>query len=368
MKGPWITIADKYLVRELAKALAASLTFFTVLSAIILMVREMDEMLEREATLGQALQYVMQATPQIAFQTLPFALLVAVSFSLNRLARHRELQAMMIGGLRIRRLALPILIFVALFTLLIPPAYNRIAAPLWQSAVDLMDYEIKGKSDPMSGKRHIWMLGRNNRTFHITVYRPQKQGLYAVDVFEIDPVSGLLTGRQYIRQAFYQPGGGWLCLDVVDREIQDDGTVITQFFPEQKYFWDEKPDDFKRITQKPEEMSLSDLQEMIVWSRHAGRDPVRYEVYYALKGGAFPFGLLVICLIGLSFSLTPTPAPGSVSLGLSLIFAFAYYGCMAFCVSFAEKGLFDPYFGTWLPNILFGIPAGIKLLIADART
>ena len=368
MSRPPIGTVDRYIFREFARALLAALAFFWVLSCVIVLFQSMDNFLKHDASFVLGCEYVILAAPQLASQCLPFAVLVGVTFSLGQLSRHQELQAMIIGGYRARRLAWPILASVAVLALMVPVVYDTIVAPAWQEADDIMSIRIKNPGgERRAGRKDIWMLGRNDRSFHVAMYRPLERGLYGVDVLETDPKTGLPVQRLRARKAFFEGSSVWRFEDVILREFQPDGSVETSFRDRVTLFIDETPEKFGRITQKPEEMSIGDLREMIQWSEDAQYDTARYEVYLALKAHAFPFGLVVLSLIGICFSLRPVPGSVSIGLGLSLVLAFAYYGLMAFCVSFAEKGMMGPVFATWLPNAVFGIPGAVIFARMDAR-
>lgn len=367
MSRPVIGTVDRYIFLEFGKALLATLGFFAALGTVIVMFGEMDEFLQNDASFWLACRYVLLATPHLIVQGLPIVILVAVTFSLGRLARNRELQAMIAGGYRMRRLAWPIVATVSLAALATPLLYDRVVAPAQQESESLMRYNIKRKGDRLAGQKDIWMLGQDHRTFHVALYVPLERQLRALDIVEVDAEGGGPLRRLRVRIAEYQSYGNWLFKDVVVRTFNPDRTVTTKHIDELIYLMPEVPDDFGRTSQKPEEMSLRDLRQMIQRNHDAGYSAAQYEVYYALKGKAFPAGLVILALIGICFTLRPRSASVSIGFGISLLVAFGYYGVLAFCVSFAEMGLINASFSVWIPNLLLGIPAVASFAILDHR-
>ncbi len=368
MSRIWIGTLDRYIFTEFIRALLGMLAFFAVLSVVIVLFSEVDEFLKNDPPWSLVIQYIACSVPYFISRCLPFAVLAAVTFTLGRLSRNRELQAMIVGGYRAHRIAWPILVTVAVFALVTPFFHDIVVAPAWQKAEDLMVLDIKNKGELMTGRRDIWLIGQDERTFHVAMHRPYLNGLYGVDIIESDPETAIPIRRLRVRQAFYQPSGTWHFEDVVERRFNPDGTVTTQFHDSYEYQMDETPERFLRMTQKPEDMSLKDLREEVYKAQKAGLNSARFQVYLTLKGSAFPFGFLVLSLIGICFSLQPGSGSLSIGLGLSLIMAFAYYVGVAFCVSFVENGILHPVAGPWIPNLVIGIPALGAFIYKDQRT
>ena len=70
---------------------------------------------------------------------------------------------------------------------------------------------------------------------------------------------------------------------------------------------------------------------------------------------AYPFGNLVIVLIGLPFAMMIRSRKGStfVSLGIALVLGFLYYVTNAVALAFGKSALLPPIVAAWAAPLLF---------------
>jgi LPS export ABC transporter permease LptG len=81
---------------------------------------------------------------------------------------------------------------------------------------------------------------------------------------------------------------------------------------------------------------------------------------------ALPFACLVFALAGLPLGVSTTRGSKSMGLVLSLILMLIYYLTFIGGTRIAGNAQFSPFFGAWLPNLMFGI-LGIYLIARSDR-
>ncbi|MDA0999561.1 MAG: LptF/LptG family permease, partial [bacterium] len=122
-----------------------------------------------------------------------------------------------------------------------------------------------------------------------------------------------------------------------------------------------KPADFKRTGQKPEEMSYLELDKYINTMKLNGVDITAYQVDLWAKL-SFPFVSFVLALVGVPFSLK-SQRSGGIALGvaLTLFIGTTYLVIFYMGLSLGHASRLPPVIAAWGPNALF-LAGGVYLL------
>ena len=115
-----IKILDKYIFRELLTPFMYSLFVLTMIFLVNFVIRAMDRILGKGLSFFVILEYIALNLAWILALAIPLSVLVAVLLAYGRLATDHEVTAMRSGGISLRRIMAPALVFsilVGSFTL-----------------------------------------------------------------------------------------------------------------------------------------------------------------------------------------------------------------------------------------------------------
>lgn len=145
--------------------------------------------------------------------------------------------------------------------------------------------------------------------------------------------------------------GAWRVNQVIAHEYNQDGT-FRRYIKDQDYFSiNRTPEDFGRVIQDPEQMSLSDLKHLVDAIREAGQNPRAYLPDLRIKQ-AFPFAIFFLGILGYAMSLRLGSVGKTSGIGLSLLAVIAYYMSLSVGKNLAKVGAIPSWLCAWLPNFI----------------
>src|SRR5690606_11767815 len=100
-------LLDRYLLRELLVPLGYCLGAFVLCWIAFDMFDELGDLLQYKLRAGDIVKYYLVRAPEFVALVLPFALLLALLYTLTNHARHHEVTAIRAAGVSLWRLALP---------------------------------------------------------------------------------------------------------------------------------------------------------------------------------------------------------------------------------------------------------------------
>jgi len=103
-----------YMARSFLHPLLGCVAGFCILFLIADVFNSLDEFLEARASVVDALSYYLLLVPRNLVHVVPMAVLLAVSFMMSGLTRHREITAIRGAGLSIGRVMMPVWLLAAL--------------------------------------------------------------------------------------------------------------------------------------------------------------------------------------------------------------------------------------------------------------
>jgi lipopolysaccharide export system permease protein len=102
-------ILERYIVTEFAKLLLLAVASFVVVFIMFDLFENMDNLMKFNVPPLASMVFFFYKIPFIIGQISPISVLVAVLISMGLLAKHGEITAMKAGGVRLLRMALPLL-------------------------------------------------------------------------------------------------------------------------------------------------------------------------------------------------------------------------------------------------------------------
>src|SRR5262249_48567721 len=105
---------DRYILRQFAVTMVFALLAFVIIFVAINMMENLDDFLDKHATIGIIATYYFHFVPEIIKLVLPVAMLLAALFTTGRMTGSNELTALKSGGMSLYRFMLPTVLFALL--------------------------------------------------------------------------------------------------------------------------------------------------------------------------------------------------------------------------------------------------------------
>ncbi len=147
-----------------------------------------------DAGTGALIRYYSYHTPTIIYQLIPVACLMAVLFTLSQLNKTNELTALYSVGMSLRRIAMPILISVAVVCVLSFLLGDQVLPRLIQKRNYVEFVEIKKRPGLYSTVKtnKIWFR-TENILFNIKTLNPETATAQGITLYYFDPTGNSLS-------------------------------------------------------------------------------------------------------------------------------------------------------------------------------
>jgi lipopolysaccharide export system permease protein len=354
-------VLSRYIGREFLKLLALWTSSFFLIFFVVELFERINTIILNKAPFYVILEYFLYKIPPFVAQTLPFATLLAALITLGILARNNEVVAMKAHGVSTYRIMLPLFVLAGAITVLIFICNETIVPYAARKATYIWSVKVKKEEERAFFQLNkIWYRGEN-AIYNIRLLEPKKNILQGVTIYYFDEAFNLRQ-RLDAREAQWR-GDGWTFYKVAIRAFLPDGEVKTEMYAEKDIPIPERPEDFKKGMQDPNEMTYGELKEYVERLRSDGYDPTRYVVELHKKV-SFPFLTLIMVLMGSPLALAASHGRGggiAQGVGVSLVIGFIYWVVFAISIAMGYAGTFPPFIAAWAPNIFFGLIGGFIL-------
>ncbi len=329
---------------------------FVLFTARILKLVEL--VVNRGVSLLEIAKLCFFVTPAFFEITVPMAFLLGLLWGFGRLSADREIIALKSCGVSLYQMTLPVAVFTAcvvggglFLTLHVRPWSN--------ASLKALLYEIT--------KTHA-TAGLKEKTFNNDF-----EGL-VIYAEEIRPPGNILHGVMIAdnrdnqrRDILFAPTGlvitnehsHFLTLRLLDGTMNSVGTPSKSYQTTHFSVYDVTLNfalalsETKELTRNPQEMSLKELQVVILQKQREGTAN-HAELVEWYRRFSLPFSCVVFLLIALPLSTRQGGAPRSHGFSLSLGVIFVYYLLLTVGEALGKKGVLYPALAMWLPNIVLG--------------
>jgi lipopolysaccharide export system permease protein len=359
---PALNTFDRHILREWLQILGLVLAATCGLLVIQVLFDDFRDLREFGARGWVFWQYLLVTLPSFLANMLPVALLVSLLYTLGKLHRANELIAMRAAGVSILRITAPIWV-VGVFCCGISWWLNTTIVPASvmtsRSIREGLEYRHEARNAlPPDRVGAVYSVGFDNaaagRMWFFNRFSRFTHHGYGVSVSELDPQRREL--RRYVAtEAVPLPNGrGWEFLKGRTLTFAPETGELVGSKPfdrliEPKY--DEDPELMLLIDQKPVDLSLHELRELIGYleAEHSPK-VVSYAVrYYSLI--ADTLGPLIVIAIAIPFAVAGVRVNPAVGVSKSIGLFVLYYILTTAAASLATKGFVEAPVAAWLPNI-----------------
>ncbi len=161
-----------YIVRHYLGILTLCLTGLTTIYLVIDFFEKLRKFLRHDAELTSMLLYFVLKIPDISFQLVPFAVLMASLLAIGLLNKNQEITAMRSCGVSIVHVTMPFLAVAGLITVILL-GLTAVVIPLANAKAEyIRTVEIQKKPQPLSfTNENLWLNIRNHALMHVQTSR-----------------------------------------------------------------------------------------------------------------------------------------------------------------------------------------------------
>jgi lipopolysaccharide export system permease protein len=210
---------------------------------------------------------------------------------------------------------------------------------------------------------NLTVLGHDGRIYSAKLYLVPERRMHDVTVTEF---KGDAISRRIDARTARWDETRWVFEDGVTRTFKDGKETAQSFALLPLPDLPERPEDFTKESQDPDQMGYADLKSYVARMRQSGLRVEKYLVALHLKL-AFPFINLIVVVMGAALASRLRSANAAVGFGVCVLTAFFYYGLMRAGQALGENGTLPPWIAAWSANVLFGSLAIVLLLRAQRR-
>jgi lipopolysaccharide export system permease protein len=356
-----MTTIDRYVLRQFVLTAAYSLVAITILFVAINMMDNIDDFLDRHATILMIITYYLYFIPEIMKLMTPVAMLLSALFTTGRLSTFNELTAFKSSGISLYRFMIPIMIFAFLVSA-VSVYFNGWVVPYANKKKLQIARQYFQKDRQFISKNNIFIQDTKTRILSIGMFDDTRNVATQVSIQDFDPndQTKMLDRYDAREMRWISDSKSWMLYNGTERQFTASGEVAIPFTSHIIGALNFTPDDIRKKQEKPEEMNYTDLGEFIRNQQRAGHDASRWLVDYYGKI-AFPFASIIVVLFGIPFSSVKRRGGLGVEFGIAIGISFLYMIFLHVSQAFGYNGDLHPLLTAWLANILFFI-SGLFIL------
>jgi lipopolysaccharide export system permease protein len=200
---------------------------------------------------------------------------------------------------------------------------------------------------------NLTMYGLKNRLFFINKFYLTTNTMQGITILEHDEHQNI-TKKIVANKGIYKDNL-WRFYRCITYNFDQNGQILQepQYFEEEIMVIPETPQDFINQRQRPDFMTIAQLDDYIWKLSRSGASTVirnlKLDLYQRFTS---PFTSMLIILLGIPFSLMMRKrATGLSSIGLSIIVGFLYYILDAISIALGKGGILTPILAASLSHI-----------------
>lgn len=359
-------ILDRYILNSMIRIFIACILVFLMLYVIIDVFGHLDEILKQKTSIELLFIYYLNFLPFIFVQVAPFACLFGCLYTLGALNRNNEIIAMRTSGLSIFQITKTLIIFACLVSILVFLVNDKYVP---QSEITKQDMKNQVRQASKKTQKtqetiaNLSIYGLENRLFFINKFIVSENKMEGITILEQDDLTNVR--KKIIASSGLYKDNLWHFYECITYFFNADGRLKggPTYFAEQLMDIAESPQDFLKQRQKPEFMSVRQLNDYILKLSMSRAKAVIRNLRVDLYQRFFmPLTSLVIIIVGIPFSMIMhRRTTGLSSLGIAIMIGFLYYVVNAVLVALGKASILTPILATSLSHILF-LSLGLYLI------
>ena len=349
---------DRYIIRKFLGTFFYCLILLLFVVVIIDISEKIDDFMEHNLNFKTIIsEYYIHFIPYFANLFSPLFIFISVVFFTSKMASNSEIIAIYNSGMSFKRFLRPFLISSIFLSLL---SFMLSSYIIPNSNKNRIDFENKYlKSQRIELRKNIHFQTTKNQYIYLEGYNRRRNIGYkfSIENFENGNLKNKLRANyiqwnkdtedwsinKYEIRTFLEKG------EKLETGKQKDTSLLIF------------PSDFTVQTNLAETMKFKELNENIYTETLLSSGKAKYYKIEKHKRIAFPFAIIILSVIAVSFSSKKVKGGIGINLGFGLLIAFSYILFFQFSSTLATNGNLQPWIAVWIPNFLY-IILGILLL------
>lgn len=356
-------ILDRYLLREFLLAFVAVMAFCALLLLVASIFDRFSDILEYGASAKTVAIYFLSSLPGKLMQVVPIAAMLAVLFSIGSLARTNEILAMLTSGVHALRLSVPILV-AGVFIVIGAFLMNEYIVPPLERLSKVYETRLEQRDmRRITMNTNVFARGREGWIYIARAYSNPDREMYRPMLLHLSPDHKHVTLRVEADTATWKGTTEdnrtlWAFENPHTWTFDSEGRVTTYSATAGVETLTLEPNLQALLAQqlKPEEMNFQQLRDHIELLS-ARQQPTQALETSLLRKVTFPFGILIIMMIGFAFGVKSRAGTAMAIIGYGIGWAAGYYVLNAFLQALGSAGTVDPVVATVGPLVIFGVVA-----------
>ncbi len=345
-----IRTLDRYLLTRFITSLLIAVGAITLVALIVDLVENLENIVDNAPTAKDVLLYYVYFIPWIYKIIAPAAVLLAGMFSIGLLARNNEILAMKSSGVSLYRIALPLLVFAFLLSLVNFVFNEEILPSATQERTRIKHGGIKpGRHREGSILYNVSKQGEGGYIYHFETLRPGQNEARNVLVqrFESDTLR-----ESYRGERMWYDRGRWIVYNGTFRSFTENRETFTKFDSLVLDDARERPDEFVRYRGKPEDMGYRELQGYIETLKKTG-SPFTRELVDLKTKLSFPFTSFIVMFLCVPLASNPRRSGVAMSFAMASGISLIYFVIFKITQSLGYSGKLPPDVAAWSINGAF---------------
>ena len=292
--------------------------------------------------------------PEIVYQMLPVAILLASILTISSLSRNNELIAFFSSGVSIYRVCTPIIILVCMLCGLSFFLGDKVIPHFAKQKEIIKIKEIKKRAYKLKKftgiKNNVWYRSGDLLVNLETMDLKSNIGLgislfYFSEKWELSKVIKAPKAKL--------GSGAWELFDVTETLFSSESSFpIRHSYLSKVIEMNKKLSDLNVEDLAVESMNVTQLKNFISRNKKSGLNTAEYEVDYYSKF-SFSVAALLLVLMSIPFGISKRRSGGGLaSIGICLGLVLAFWLFYSFSLNLGKSGVLFPLLAAWLPNII----------------
>lgn len=356
---------DYYIIKKYLSTFLFTVLIFTMIAVVIDFSENVEEFIDEHLSAGQVIrEYYLNFMLFINGLLWPLFAMISVIFFTSRMASNSEIISMLSAGVSFRRLMVPYLVAASLLTGL-HLIGNHIIIP------------IGNKTKLNFEHSYVWKERDHGKTRDVHMFISPNTKVYVRDYFKRDSFARHFRMEEFdgnklkvlIEADKAQWKGAPNHWELSDYEIRTFDGMKENLVVKKKEKLDTtlnfSPQDFVRYENTKEMIPSTELNDFINREKQRGIGNTKVYEIELYRRTADPITILIVTFIGMAVASRKVRGGMGMHLAVGVALGAIFIFLSKFSITFAANESLSPFFGVWIPNILFSAIAVI--LVAKAQ-
>jgi lipopolysaccharide export system permease protein len=346
-------LLDKYLIKQFLQTMIFGILAFTLIFVVIDAMENLDDFIDQGVPAYEILHYYFVFSPEMFKLMTPVGVLFGALFTAGKVSNLSELTAMKASGMSLYRFMLPFAVtafIISVFSIY----FGGYVVPMANKSKVYIEQVYLKKGLSFTGS-NIFFQDTRTRIVSISFFDDSKDEASRVSIQDFDKNDlTKMTSRIDSRiMVFDSLNHDWVAINGVKRTFNGDKESATYFDSLKLDYLNFTPSDLSTKQQKPVEMNLTELSNLINTKKNSGTDPTSIQIEYHSRI-AFSLTSFIIVLFGLPIAVSRRKRGGlAVQVGINILITFIYLVFMKVSQAFGKNGALDPVLTAWFANLVF---------------